>query len=383
MGYTAINGFWWPSFPLVSASGATTMDNTGESQAVIGQIEFQDGITASKTCSAAGGGKIALRINAVTAFANASTFVRVGLQDVDTVTTGLEDGTFDVYAEYQGGTDTLTASTWQTFTMESGSKTLALGDIVAIVIEMTARGGADSIGVRTGTVDPYINVGDGFPYGSTDVGTLAKGSAILLAAIQFDDGTVGWIRGGPPVPVVTSTSQTFNSTTSPDEYIGTFVPTVPLQIRGIGMMTGGIGAGETPDLILYSDPFGSPSAIETFSLNSILWSTGTAGFTSRQLSSVQTLTVGTAYGIALKANQNTTITTAYWDLTSGSDWLKACWTFGTNCKYAGRTDGTGAFSVVQAYYLPMFAIEVCGLSDGASSGPVAQAPLLLTRASTY
>jgi len=38
--------------------------------------------------------------------------------------TGLEDGTFDVYADLVGGTDTITGSADQLTAMETGTKTI-------------------------------------------------------------------------------------------------------------------------------------------------------------------------------------------------------------------------------------------------------------------
>ncbi len=97
-----------------------TMDGAGESQAFIGKVFLEAG-TGSKTISSAGG-KIRWRSGTVT-FANAGTNFRIGIQDV--ASTGLEDGTFDVYADLVGGTDTITGSADQLTAMETGTKTIS------------------------------------------------------------------------------------------------------------------------------------------------------------------------------------------------------------------------------------------------------------------
>ena len=71
------------------------------------------------------------------AFSNGSTNLRIGLQDV-TPATGFEDGTFDVYADLVGGTDTIAEDVILATPMESGTKTVTHGDLLAIAIEMTA-----------------------------------------------------------------------------------------------------------------------------------------------------------------------------------------------------------------------------------------------------
>ena len=71
-------------------------------------------------------------------FANGSTDLRVGVQDV---ASGAPDGTYDVYATYTGGTDTITNSALHRKAMTSGTKTIANGAIVAIGHTMVTRGG--------------------------------------------------------------------------------------------------------------------------------------------------------------------------------------------------------------------------------------------------
>ena len=138
-----------------------TINGVGESYGVIGRVRIPGNATG-KVISAAGNGQILWMTGAVT-WATAGSKIRVGIQDVDT-STGLEDGTFDVYRELTQGADAISASVYRADTMNNGTKTLSDGDLIAIVVEMTVRNGADSIQVQ-GTVGPTGAAVSNFAFG--------------------------------------------------------------------------------------------------------------------------------------------------------------------------------------------------------------------------
>jgi hypothetical protein len=198
------------------------MDANGESVAGIGQI-FLEGGAAGGTKTISNVGKIYWK-TAGSTFANAGTNVRVGLQDVST-TTGLEDGTFDVYQDLVGGTDTIAANSVIITTMDTGTKTITHGDVVAVCVEMTTRGGVDTINVIRES-NP-VGIGSGLPYATGDTGTLSKtGNNIPIFLIEFDDGTLGWFNPGHYlVGNLYATSQStidFSNGSTPDEYAAVF-----------------------------------------------------------------------------------------------------------------------------------------------------------------
>jgi hypothetical protein len=243
-----------------AAGTATTINATGESSGVVGHVRIAGGGT--KTISAAGGGRILWSAGAVT-FATLGSAVRVGIQDVSAVT-GLEDGSWDVYKEYVQGTDTISASTYNVATMSSGTKTLADGDLIAIVAEMTVLAGADSVSVGTTASGIVTNTGGiGFPYGTADTGSLAKNTQFYLyAVISFDDGTTGWILGAPLIRNALSTTN-FNSGSVFDEYCSMFSVPFKIRISGVSVEALNIAAAtDTFEVILYQDPLGTPIPLD-------------------------------------------------------------------------------------------------------------------------
>lgn len=239
----------------IAAGAATTIDATNEYIDYIGQVWWEDQPAAAKTVSSAGGAIVA-RYSGVT-FANAGTTMRVGIQDVD-LTLGPPargDGTFDVSADLVGGTDTITA-TLET-PMETGTKSIAHGALVAIRFLLVSRAGADTISLVpigcNNTINPNI------PHVTQNTGTPTfVQSQLPNVLLKADDGTYGWLVGaGWGESVVEST---FDSASNPDEY-GSLV-NFPEEkiIWGVGWVGRIIGDGGSYKAILYTDPLGSPSA---------------------------------------------------------------------------------------------------------------------------
>jgi len=356
------------SAPDYGGSTGSTANAAGESFGVVGLVRIVGNAT-SKVISAAGNGKILWNAVAVT-FATAGTTFRVGIQDVDT-TTGLEDGTFDVYKEYIQGTDTITANGYNIATMSTGTKTLSDGDLIAIVAEMPVRNGADSIGINGST--PGIVTNDSvfcLPYGTADTATLVKSTSILLyALIQFDDGTVGYIQNAPIMAKAQAT-QAFNSGSTPDEYCATFVPTFKMQVSGISVQASGIVTTDSYEIILYTDPYGTPSATVTVTPDTDIngGASGSNGILMYRIAPT-TLTPGVAYGVALRPTTVNSINIHYIDtaLSGAADIIRAALPI-PQSKLASRTNQTGAFSVVSNNFMPVLVLDVCGLDDGSGAG---------------
>ena len=348
---------------LNSDNSVSTIDAAGESCAVIGYVALQNGNAASKTISSAGG-KIYYRTNAIT-FANGSTAMSIGIQDVS-ATTGLEDNTFDVRAALVGGVDTVTANAFMAAAMTTGTKTIAHGDLIAIVFEMTARGGADSFTVdRLSPVSSF----DMIPYGTGDTGTLSKNPLFPFAMIEFDDGTVGWILG-TSIPNYGRAAISYNSGSTPDEYCVTFTPTFTCEIDAVGVDFSDLDpATDTVEVILYTDPLGTPVATVTMTPDSDQTNQAAAGYTNNMFFlTPTTLTAGVTYGIAIRPTTTGNVQIGYWDLLTGNDKIRRMGTWGDTLSLASRTNQTGAFSVVQTYYAPPLYLRISKLDDGAGAG---------------
>lgn len=349
-----------------SGTANTTLDAAGESRAYIGKVYLAGG-TGSKTISSAGG-KIWWR-TAGTTFANAGTTIRVGIQDVNA--SGLEDGTFDVYDDLVGGTDTITGSADQVTTMSSGTKTINHGDLIAVVIEMTAKGGTDSVIVAGTNASPLArSTNVNFPYTSVDTGTLAKAATgVVGSSIIFDDGTLGWIGFQAFAPgILTATATNVSSTSNPDEMAAIFQVPFKCKISGGYLYLGSIGSADTFEIVAYSDPLGTPTIIETLTPDQDLSGTSAASPYCFWFTTPITISPNTNYAISLRPTAANNISFSYVSLGSGNDEFKKAFPFGTGIKHGGRIDQTGAFTEVQTYNIPLFGMFVEQLDDGVSTG---------------
>jgi hypothetical protein len=238
---------------------------------------------------------------------------------------------------------------------------------------MPVRAGADSVVVATETyAGMYILTTQcyrqGVPYG---VKNGAKANDFLYAIIKFDDGTYGWVRGTAVYPIVLGNiNNALDVGDTPDEYIGTFTVPVPIRVSGIGWaMEDDNAATEAYELILYSDPYGTPVAEQTVSIVAV-----EKTFESSSLHWIwfpiteETLVPGTTYGVAIRPTVGT-ISLWYIDLQSATfEAAKKVIPFVQNVKFAARTNQSGAFAEIQTYYCPYMSLSVNGLAPTLEAG---------------
>jgi hypothetical protein len=356
---------WLQVRELPVALTSTIMDAAGESTSMIGQVWLSSGPGTSKTISSAGG-KIYFTTTAST-FANAGSTLRVGLQDVDGAT-GLEDGTFDVHDDLVPGTDTVTAAAVTTATMSSGSKTITHGDIVALSIEWTARAGSDSIrpSVVANVAQPDLA---NFPYSTTDTGSgPAKSNNVPYATIEFDDGTIGTF--GPMTPLILAgagNQVAFNSGSTPDEYAMVFQVPFRCEVSGLSMGFGEVDAGESGEVLLYSDPLGTPVAERTVTVDPEITSVA-ASVTGLAIFAIAayTLEVNTNYAVAYKATSAGSRTLQMAVVPTANS--RVTTPFGTTVQGGQRSDATGAFSTLNSTTFPLAGLVISKLDDGAGGG---------------
>lgn len=255
----------WNAIQTVPSNVSTvTLDAANEACIMIGHIITSDG--ASHTIDTTGSSSLGWRTGAVT-FANAGTTVKVGLAALDTATgppgraVNVADViTFDVSKSMTGGGGGVTANAWQSHVPDAGSKTIANGDLVAFCIQMTARGGADSIlnnlcQAEVTLLRPTITGFFGGAYGAQ--------LAIPNAVITFSDGALGYFHGSE-VFSATST-RTYNSGSATKEYGQLYKLPWPVKVCGL---FGWVDPDNDFDFVLYSDPLGgSPVAEKTVSVD--------------------------------------------------------------------------------------------------------------------
>ncbi len=134
------------NFPRATVSA--TIDAATEKVAMLGRLAIDGRPVGTKTLST---GTIKYRTGAVT-FASGTTKVDIGLQSVASGSGPIAqpNGTYTVKTTLTGGGGGITANGINTATMNSGIVSLSNGDLVAVVFDMTAVGGADSVIISTG-----------------------------------------------------------------------------------------------------------------------------------------------------------------------------------------------------------------------------------------
>jgi hypothetical protein len=337
-----------------------TIDAANEALHWVGNV-FLPGRTGNKTLSAGGGGSIWWLPGTVT-FANGSTNLRIGLQDLSA--SGIPargDGTFDVYADLVGGTDTITTATYLQTVMESGTKTVTHGDKISITFELTTWGGADSVQIRGQTSATVVWPGSTL---QTAGPAYAAQTGMPNALIQFDDGTYGWLLGS----FIVSTGAAFTETSvgtgsTPDEWGNIFRVPFPCKVDALFAQIG--VAGAAMEIILYEDPLGTPAVVEAITVTPAHTQLNTARFAEWPLTTVRELVADTDYVVALRPTTASTISVPAFNVSVAAHMIAH--PLGTNCTVAKRTDNTGVFTATTTQRA-LCGVRVCGFSDGVGAG---------------
>lgn len=314
------------------------LDAANEAAIMVGELRWEDG--GSHTVDTSGLSSIQWRSSTST-FANAGTTLKVGIGAVDSATgppvraANVADViTFDVAAVFAGAGGGVTSAAWQTSVPTTGSKTIANNELVAVSMQMTARAGSDSVIVASSVVlDTYTRP----TVTSFTGGGYSNSSRAPNVVVVASDGTRGYIYGGY-VASVGSTTQTWNNTSGTKEYGN--ILRFPFPARAYGIAVGNNFGGNC-DLILYTDPLGTPAAAGTISvdLNQISNSNATSDGRFMFASPID-LAANTDYAVIAKPTSATSVIMPYKTYNDAShqnsDWL------GTDCYAISRNAGAFA-----------------------------------------
>lgn len=318
------------------------LDADEEEAQLIGYVWLPPG-AGSKTFGTSGS-KIDWNSGASITFAAGST-LRVGVKKASSISTTagppgratVGAAAFDVYKDLVGGTDTISNTTAQTTTMDTGTPfTVVHGDIIAICFHLDVASGTPSVKVRQS--NPFATSGFNTDYGTlvTSGGTVFSAQAIRPnAVITFDDGTLGCLTGSLISTPAGGATETIGNT---NIYGNIFRPTVPITVSAIAALLTSAGTvAYDLGLWLASDP---STPIVSVSLDP---QRDIAG--SRRVASVsiatQSLTAGTDYVVGIKQNSATGIDIVQFDVNSTTFW--PLMGLDANC-YAVKSTAGGAFT---------------------------------------
>lgn len=287
--------------PTPAGAGApavtnVTLDAANEAIILFGRIETSD--EGSHTLDTTGSSSIKWRTGSVT-FANAGTTVKVGVAPLDTAAgpaaravNSTDVITFDVSADFVGGGGGIAANSYQTSVPTTGTKTIAHGDLVAVCIQMTARGGSDVVNITNFTTDSTRHR----PGVTTFLGGVYAAAATTPNVfITFSDGATGWIYGGE---VFTSlTTRAWNSSSANAEYGQLYNFPFPVKVYGA---YGWLAPTNDCDVVLYSDVLGTPVAEQTVSLDANVAQTSIGRRFEELFPAPEEFAANNSFGIVIK-----------------------------------------------------------------------------------
>lgn len=358
-------GLMFPPLNPILAASSATMDAATEKVAHIGHLFIAGRPAAAKTLST---GSIQFRTS-TSVFANGATTLDIGIQDVATSAGPIAqpDGTFDVKTTLTGGAG-ISSAAWNTATMTSGSKDMTHGDLIAVVFDMTARGGADSVPI-TGQNNMYSVSGAEFPVTNVFISSAWQTTLTLGAGrtpnviIVFDDGTLGWLDETVPVSAMHQTD-TFSDSTNPDERGMIFQVPWDCKIDALWFHGGVTDANSDYTFRLFSDPTGTPSTLATATVlaeqEGVL---GVNGLTTRLLATEVSLTKATNYGVAIRATGSSNVRLMNHVL--GNEAHRAVIPGTTTLAKITRDGGSGAFTAESpALTMYQMGVRISQLHDG-------------------
>jgi hypothetical protein len=352
-----------PSMALTPQSGINNPGISAVNASIfcVGRVVTADG--ASHTIDTSGSSSLAWRSGSNT-FASGSTTVVVGLAAVDAASgppsrpvTSSNVITPSVSASFTGGGGGITSSAVQTSVPTSGTMTIAHGDLVAFFIQMTARGGADSIRhehilIPSVMSRPSLVVGNGS-------GGFTAQTGRPNVVITFSEGVLGHFEG---CDVFSSlNNRTWNSGSATKEYGQAYQLPYPVKVCGVY----GFGAlGGDTDVVLYSDILGSPVAEKTVAIDANTVGTASGSLFYERFSSPYNAAANQLIGAVLKPG-GTNITAYY--KTLGAAGHRATDPWGTAGYGISRASGAfaNANSSLDHYYIGLL---VSALDDAVSAG---------------
>lgn len=327
LAFFPVQKIWVPEPPPFSPQSAFTssvIDATGEKFAWIGRVWNPDRTTKSIR-------KVGFRFGTVTKSGGSG--LTVSLQNVDTANGPpyQPDGTQDQTVAIANGDAGFASNTWYQTAALSADRSVAFGELIAVVIEYDGSGrlGSDTVSLNNIATSPVQQ---------TLGGSLltASWAAVAIAPnviLEFSDGTFGTLEGGYPASAITATA--FNSGSTPDERALEF--TFPVAVKADGAWINVSVAGGTSDfdVVIYE----GTTAHRTVSIDANTVRVASGGIVFVTFAEI-TFSKDVTYKLALKPTTANNVSAYYIDV-ANADHKQAF--IGESWNYTERTDG-GAWS---------------------------------------
>jgi hypothetical protein len=222
--------------------------------------------------------------------------------------------------------------------MATGTKTVANGDFLAIVWDMTARGGTDLVRVSgltqlytdsspNNVISRYINSAWAHAISGTPT-----------AVIEFDDGTLGWLTLTTTYAVPTTVAVNVDTGTR-DEYGNLIKPKFACKCGGADAFLTP-AAGGTFEICLYEDPLGTPILMEAQPIEAVDFSG--AGYTRVVFDTEHILIPANTYAVTIRPTSATETSISHFDLVPAL--AIASGLSSDDCYAVARLNNTGAFA---------------------------------------
>ena len=285
---------------------------------------------------------VGFRFGAVTK--GVTTELLVSLQNLDLANgpPARPDGTVDQSGTVSSGS--IVSNAFVTVTL-STSRTVTVGDLLAVVLEFNTFNASDSITVASlvvvaGAISQLSVVSH---YNGTAWTATTTQQPILT--LGYSDGTVTSFLS--TVPTTSITSSAFSSSSSPNERGIRWVPTARQIV--VGLWTTLIPSADH-DMVLY-DSAGNELGVISVDANIVRTSALRPQY--HLFSSPVTVTADATYYLTIRPTTTTNITVYTCSLNAAAD--REAWPLGTEADGATRT-GTGAWTISSTSRLPILPI---------------------------
>lgn len=348
-------GILAPAPPLAFGNfspNSALIDATGEKVAMMGRV-FWQGRSGTKDIR-----KVGFRFGTVTKTGGSG--LTVSLQDVDAANGPpmQPDGTPDETVAVANSDSDFATNTWYQTGNLSADRTVAFGELLAVVVEYDGSGrqGSDAVNITSlaQTSGPYIE--SGVSLYTSSWAQVGFGAPLIL---EFSDGTFGTLEGA--FPVSTWNTPAFHVNSNPDEYGNQFVLPFACKVDGAWAQINIAGASADFEVILYENT--TPLVTLTVDANMIP-GTGVTRYAYFQFPLEVELEAGTPYIIALRPTTTGNMTVSTFNVNANGHFQAH--DLGDTCYLVTRTN-QGAWSESNTRRL-LAGIRISSLDDGAGGG---------------